>query len=670
MKQTEIDKLCINTIRFLAVDAVEAAKSGHPGLPMEAAAMGYKLFTQILKHNPSNPKWINRDRFILSSGHGSMMLYSLLHLCGYDLSLDDIRNFRQLGSKAPGHPEYGETPGIETTTGPLGQGFSAGVGMAFAQRYLANIFNTSEHKILDHKIYVFCSDGDLMEGISSEAAAIAGHQKFNNLIYVYLDNRISIDGDTSLTTSEDIKKRFEAHGWFVQNIDGNNLQSFSEVIKNSQEQLEKPSLIIARTHIGFGSPNKQDSEAAHGAPLGPEETKLTKENLGWPLEPTFYIPDEVKKEFQKTISKGKEYESNWQQIYESYNNINNELASEFENVMKGNLPHDWDKNLPTFNKDESLATRQASGKTLNILADNIPAIIGGSADLMDSTNVRIKTSVDSLPDAPHGRNIHFGVREHAMGAIVYGMAAYGGVIPFGSTFLIFSDYMRGSIRLASIMGLQVIFVYTHDSIGLGEDGPTHQPIEQVANLRAVPNLTVIRPGDANETVVAWKTALQITSGPTALILTRQKLPVLDRESNKNEMASPENLQKGAYVIMDSENSPDIIIIATGSELHLAIESHEELKNQGINSRVVSMPSWELFEKQSLDYKEQVLPLAIKKRISVEAASTFGWEKYVGLEGISIGMKTFGASAPGNVLMEEFEFNVKNIVSTSLKLLNK
>ena len=670
MEQTEIDKLCINTIRFLAVDAVEAAKSGHPGLPMEAAAMGYKLFTQILKHNPSNPKWINRDRFILSSGHGSMMLYSLLHLCGYDLSLDDIRNFRQLGSKAPGHPEYGETPGIETTTGPLGQGFSAGVGMAFAQRYLANIFNTSEHKILDHKIYVFCSDGDLMEGISSEAAAIAGHQKFNNLIYVYLDNRISIDGDTSLTTSEDIKKRFEAHGWFVQNIDGNNLQSFSEVIKNSQEQLEKPSLIIARTHIGFGSPNKQDSEAAHGAPLGPEETKLTKENLGWPLEPTFYIPDEVKKEFQKTISKGKEYESNWQQIYESYNNINNELASEFENVMKGNLPHDWDKNLPTFNKDESLATRQASGKTLNILADNIPAIIGGSADLMDSTNVRIKTSVDSLPDAPHGRNIHFGVREHAMGAIVYGMAAYGGVIPFGSTFLIFSDYMRGSIRLASIMGLQVIFVYTHDSIGLGEDGPTHQPIEQVANLRAVPNLTVIRPGDANETVVAWKTALQITSGPTALILTRQKLPVLDRESNKNEMASPENLQKGAYVIMDSENSPDIIIIATGSELHLAIESHEELKNQGINSRVVSMPSWELFEKQSLDYKEQVLPLAIKKRISVEAASTFGWEKYVGLEGISIGMKTFGASAPGNVLMEEFEFNVKNIVSTSLKLLNK
>ena len=670
MKQTEIDKLCINTIRFLAVDAVEAAKSGHPGLPMEAAAMGYKLFTQILKHNPSNPKWINRDRFILSSGHGSMILYSLLHLCGYDLSLDDIRNFRQLGSKAPGHPEYGETPGIETTTGPLGQGFSAGVGMAFAQRYLANIFNTSEHKILDHKIYVFCSDGDLMEGISSEAAAIAGHQKFNNLIYVYLDNRISIDGATSLTTSEDIKKRFEAHGWFVQNIDGNNLQSFSEVIKNSQEQLEKPSLIIARTHIGFGSPNKQDSEAAHGAPLGPEETKLTKENLGWPLEPTFYIPDEVKKEFQKTISKGKEYESNWQQIYESYNNINNELASEFENVMKGNLPHDWDKNLPTFNKDESLATRQASGKTLNILADNIPAIIGGSADLMDSTNVRIKTSVDSLPDAPHGRNIHFGVREHAMGAIVYGMAAYGGVIPFGSTFLIFSDYMRGSIRLASIMGLQVIFVYTHDSIGLGEDGPTHQPIEQVANLRAVPNLTVIRPGDANETVVAWKTALQITSGPTALILTRQKLPVLDRESNKNEMASPENLQKGAYVIMDSENSPDIIIIATGSELHLAIESHEELKNQGINSRVVSMPSWELFEKQSLDYKEQVLPLAIKKRISVEAASTFGWEKYVGLEGISIGMKTFGASAPGNVLMEEFEFNVKNIVSTSLKLLNK
>ena len=492
MTQTEIDQLCINTIRFLAVDAVEAAKSGHPGLPMEAAAMGYKLFTQILKHNPSNPKWINRDRFILSSGHGSMVLYSLLHLCGYDLSLDDIKNFRQLGSKAPGHPEYGETPGVETTTGPLGQGFSAGVGMAFAQRYLANRFNTIEHKIINHKIYAFCSDGDLMEGISSEAASLAGHQKFNNLIYIYLDNHISIDGNTSLTTSEDTKKRFEAHGWFVQNIEGNNLESFNEAIKNSQEQLEKPSLIIARTHIGFGSPNKQDSEAAHGAPLGPEETKLTKENLGWPLEPTFFIPDEVKKEFQKTISKGKEYESDWQQIYDSYNAVNNTLASEFENVMKGNLPHDWDKNLPKFNEDESLATRQASGKTLNTLADNIPAIIGGSADLMDSTNVRIKTSVDSLPNAPHGRNIHFGVREHAMGAIVYGMAAYGGVIPFGSTFLIFSDYMRGSIRLASIMGLQVVFVYTHDSIGVGEDGPTHQPIEHVANLRAVPNLTVIR----------------------------------------------------------------------------------------------------------------------------------------------------------------------------------
>jgi transketolase len=667
MPQSEIEQLCINTIRFLAVDAVEAAKSGHPGLPMEAAAMGYKLFTQILKHNPSNPKWINRDRFILSSGHGSMVLYSLLHLCGYDLSLDEIKNFRQLGSKAPGHPEYGETPGVETTTGPLGQGFSAGVGMAFAQRYLANRFNTSKHKIIDHKIYAFCSDGDLMEGISSEAAAIAGHQKFNNLIYIYLDNHISIDGNTSLTTSEDIKKRFEAHGWFVQNIEGNNLESFSEAIKNSQDQLEKPSLIIARTHIGFGSPNKQDSEAAHGAPLGPEETKLTKENLGWPLEPTFYIPDEVKQEFQKTISTGKEYESDWKKIYDSYNSENNKLASEFESIIHGNLPDDWDKNLPTFNKDESLATRQASGQTLNALADKIPAIIGGSADLMDSTNVRIKKSVDSLPDAPHGRNIHFGVREHAMGAIVYGMAVYGGVIPFGSTFLIFSDYMRGSVRLASIMGMRAIFVYTHDSIGVGEDGPTHQPIEQVANLRAVPNLTVIRPGDAHETVVAWKTALQITSGPTALILTRQKLPVLDIESTS--ISSPENLQKGAYVIIDSEN-PDIIIIATGSELHLAIESHTELKNQGIDSRVVSMPSWELFEKQSSDYKEQVLPSSIKKRISIEAASTFGWEKYVGLEGVSIGMKTFGASAPGNVLMEEFEFTVKNIVSTSIKLLNK
>ncbi len=668
MTNEKLEELCINTIRFLSVDAVEAANSGHPGQPMEAAAMGYKLFTQILKHNPSNPKWVNRDRFILSSGHGSMILYALLHLSGYDLALDDIKNFRKLGSKAPGHPEFGETPGVETTTGPLGQGFSAGVGMAFAQRYLSNRYNTDEHKIINHKIYAFCSDGDLMEGISSEAAAVAGHQKFNNLIYIYLDNRISIDGNTALTTNEDIKKRFEAHGWFVQNVEGNNLSSFSEAIKNSQGQDEKPSLIIARTHIGFGSPNKQDSEAAHGAPLGAEETKLTKENLGWPLEPTFFIPDEVKKEFQKVVTNGNDYESNWNKIYDSYKNANKELAKEFENVINGNLPDNWDNNMPVFKEDESLATRQASGKTLNALAENIPAIIGGSADLMDSTNVRIKNSVDSLPDLPHGRNIHFGIREHAMGAMVHGMAAYGGVIPFGSTFLIFSDYMRGSVRLASLMGLRVIFVYTHDSIGVGEDGPTHQPIEQVSNLRAVPNLTVIRPGDANETVVAWKTALQITSGPTALVLTRQALPVLYGESSKDLIASPENLQKGGYTLIDSEGSPELIIIATGSELHLAVEAQKELKNKGVNVRVVSMPSWELFEKQSDDYKEQVLPSSVKKRISVEAASTFGWEKYVGLDGEKIGMTTFGTSAPGKDVMNKFGFTIENVVKKSLELL--
>ena len=670
MTDERLEELCINTIRFLSVDAVEAANSGHPGQPMEAAAMGYKLFTQILKHNPSNPKWVNRDRFILSSGHGSMILYALLHLSGYDLALDEIKKFRKLGSKAPGHPEFGETPGVETTTGPLGQGFSAGVGMAFAQRYLANRFNTNDHKIIDHKIYAFCSDGDLMEGISSEAAAVAGHQKFNNLIYVYLDNHISIDGNTALTTNEDIKKRFEAHGWFVQNIEGNDLSSFSEAIKNSQEQEEKPSLIIARTHIGFGSPNKQDSEAAHGAPLGAEETKLTKENLGWPLEPTFYIPDEVKQEFQKVVTNGDGYENNWNKIYDAYKNANKELAEEFEDTINGNLPSNWDSNMPTFKEDESLATRQASGKTLNALAENIPAIIGGSADLMDSTNVRIKNSVDSLPDAPHGRNIHFGIREHAMGAIVHGMAAYGGVIPFGSTFLIFSDYMRGSVRLASLMGLRVVFVYTHDSIGVGEDGPTHQPIEQVSNLRAVPNLTVIRPGDANETVVAWKTALQTTSGPTALVLTRQALPVLYGESSKDTISSPENLQKGGYTLIDSEGLPELIIIATGSELHLAVEAQKELKNKGVNVRVVSMPSWELFEKQSDDYKEQVLPNSVKKRISVEAASTFGWERFVGLDGEKIGMTTFGTSAPGKDVMNKFGFTVENVVKKSLELLKK
>ena len=670
MTNEKLEELCINTIRFLSVDAVEAANSGHPGQPMEAAAMGYKLFTQILKHNPNNPKWVNRDRFILSSGHGSMILYALLHLSGYDLALDEIKRFRKLGSKAPGHPEFGETPGVETTTGPLGQGFSAGVGMAFAQRYLANRFNTNDHKIIDHKIYAFCSDGDLMEGISSEAAAVAGHQKFNNLIYVYLDNHISIDGNTALTTNEDIKKRFEAHGWFVQNIEGNDLSSFSEAIKNSQEQEEKPSLIIARTHIGFGSPNKQDSEAAHGAPLGAEETKLTKENLGWPLEPTFYIPDEVKQEFQKVVTNGDDYENKWNKIYDAYKNANKELSEEFENTINGNLPSNWDSNMPIFKEDESLATRQASGKTLNALAENIPAIIGGSADLMDSTNVRIKNSVDSLPDVPHGRNIHFGIREHAMGAIVHGMAAYGGVIPFGSTFLIFSDYMRGSVRLASLMGLRVVFVYTHDSIGVGEDGPTHQPIEQVSNLRAVPNLTVIRPGDANETVVAWKTALQTTSGPTALVLTRQALPVLYGESSKDTISSPENLQKGGYILIDSEGSPELIIIATGSELHLAVEAQKELKNKGVNIRVVSMPSWELFEKQSDDYKEQVLPNSVKKRISVEAASTFGWERFVGLDGEKIGMTTFGTSAPGKDVMNKFGFTVENVVKKSLELLKK
>lgn len=668
MDKKELDQLCINTIRFLSVDAVEKAKSGHPGMPMEAAVMGYTLFTRILRHNPRNPNWVNRDRFILSAGHGSMLLYAVLHLTGYDLSIDDLKNFRQLGSKTPGHPEYREVPGVETTTGPLGQGFGTGVGMAMAQRYLSQRFNKSDHRIIDHKIYAFCSDGDIMEGVSSEAAAIAGHQKLNSLIYVYLDNRITIDGSTSLALSEDVGKRFESHGWFVQKIDGNNMDGFENAVYEAQKQKDRPSLIIARTHIGFGSPNKQDSEESHGAPLGPEETKLTKQNLGWPLEPTFYIPDDALKEFRKSIERGNVLEEDWKRKYESYVKEYPDLALEWEKENEGHLPDGWDANVPSFVPDDgNLATRQASGKVLNALAASIPALIGGSADLMDSTNVRIKSSSDVLPDNPGGRNIHFGVREHGMGTILNGIALYGGLIPYGSTFLIFSDYMRPSIRIACLLKVRTIYVYTHDSIGLGEDGPTHQSIEQLSSLRAIPNLTVIRPADANETAVAWKVTLQSRNSPVALILTRQKIPVFDR----NKFASADGLNKGAYILSDAPNAkPDLILIATGSEVFKAIQAQEKLSHQGVNSRVVSMPSWELFESQSKEYQDQVLPPEVKKRVSIEAASVFGWDRYVGLDGVTIGMTTFGASAPGDVAMDKFGFTVDNIVEKSLTLIGK
>ncbi len=663
MDQVELDQLCINTIRFLAVDSVEKAKSGHPGLPMEAASMGYILFTRIMKHNPRNPKWPNRDRFVLSAGHGSMLLYSLLHLTGYDLSLDEIKNFRQWGSRTPGHPEYREVPGVETTTGPLGQGFGNGVGIAIAQRYQAIRFNRPGHEIINHKIYTFCSDGDIMEGISSEAASIAGHQKLSSLIYVYLDNRITIDGSTSLAISEDVGMRFEAYGWFVQRIEGNDIPAFDNAIRKAHGQSEKPSLIIARTHIGYGSPNKQDTEQAHGSPLGPEEAKLTKQNLNWPLEPTFYVPEEVYKHCRKSLERGDSFESEWNEVYEAYAKNHSELAASLEQERANPLPNGWESDLPTFNNNEKMATRQASGKVLNHIAQKIPSLIGGSADLMDSTNVRINESTDNQPYDPKGRNIHFGVREHAMGAILNGMAVYG-LIPFGSTFLIFSDYMRASIRLAALMKLRVIYVFTHDSIGQGEDGPTHQPIGQIPHLRAMPNLTLIRPADASETVEAWRVALTNTNGQTALVLTRQKLPSLDR----TKLASANGARKGGYILSEAGNGkPDIIIIATGSEVFRSIYAQEKLLEYNVNARVVSMPSWELFDLQSDDYRNEVLPPEIRKRISVEAAATFGWEHYVGLDGVSIGMTTFGASAPGDVALEKFGFTTENIVKKCLEI---
>jgi transketolase len=666
LDKKELDDLCVNTIRFLAVDAVEKAQSGHPGMPMEAAVMGYILFTRLLRHNPKNPEWPNRDRFVLSAGHGSMLLYALLHLAGYGISLEELKNFRQWGSKTPGHPEYGETPGVETTTGPLGQGFGSGVGMALAQRYQAHRFNRPGHEIIDHKIYVFCSDGDMMEGVSSEAASIAGHQKLSSLIYVYLDNKISIDGSTSLAMSEDVKKRFEAYGWFVQNIDGNDAEGFEKAVLEAQKQKEKPSLIIARTHIGYGSPNKQDTAEAHGAPLGAEEAKLAKKNLEWPLEPTFYVPEEVYEKFGQAIPRGEALEAEWKKMYNAWSKEYPDLAIEWE--RRSDLPEGWDSSMPLFDsKEGNLPTRQASGKVLNTLADRIPALIGGSADLMDSTNVRIKSSKDALPENPGGRNIHFGVREHAMGTILNGMALYGGLVPFGSTFLIFSDYMRPAIRLAAIMKAKAIYAFTHDSIGLGEDGPTHQSIDQLASLRAIPNLTVIRPADANETSVAWHVAMQIRNGPVALILTRQKVPILDR----GKLASAEGLRKGAYILSEAPNGrPDIILISTGSEVFRALQAQEKLKQLGVNARVVSMPSWELFESQPKEYKDYVLPKEVKKRISIEAASVFGWERYVGSEGVMIGMRRFGASAPGEVLMQKFGFTAENIVEKSLELLGR
>ncbi len=663
----DIDTLCINTVRFLAVDAVEKAGSGHPGMPMGDAPMAYVLWTRFLRHNPENPRWPGRDRFVLSAGHGSMLLYSLLHLTGYPLSLEELKNFRQWGSSTPGHPEYHPETGIETTTGPLGQGFANGVGMAMAQRYLEERYHRPGFPLFDYHVYAIVSDGDMMEGISSEAASIAGHLKLGRLVYLYSDNHITIEGSTELTFTEDVGKRFCALGWHVQKVDGYDLDAIEGAIRAARETTDRPSLIMARTHIGYGSPHKQDTPDVHGAPLGREEVVETKRHLGWPLDPEFYIPEEVCAHMRQAVERGRELEKGWKRLFDEYAEKYPELAEEVKGLIEGRLPSGWKDFLPRFSpKDGGVATRKASGKVLNSIAEKIPLLIGGSADLAPSNNTYMKGMGEFSPDGA-GRNIHYGIREHAMGGIMNGLSLTG-LVPFGGTFLVFSDYMRPAIRMAAMSGLHVIYVFTHDSIGLGEDGPTHQPIEQIASLRAMPDLVVIRPADACETVAAWEVALERTEGPTALLLTRQSVPVIDRALYGESTA--DELKKGAYVIADCNGTPELILMATGSEVHLTLEAWQGLAEKGVRTRVVNMPSWELFEMQKEGYRKEVLPPEVKARVSVEAGSTMGWHRYTGTDGRIIGIDRFGASAPYRVLFERFGFTAENIEKEALRLLEK
>jgi transketolase len=663
MISTSLDQLCINTIRTLSMDAVQKAKSGHPGMPMGMAPVAYVLWTKHLKHNPAHMHWQNRDRFILSGGHGSILLYSLLYLTGYKVTLYDLKSFRQLGSKTPGHPEYGHTDGVEVTTGPLGQGFTNGIGMAIAQKYLAARYNKPGFDVVDYYIFATLGDGDLMEGITSEAASLAGHLKLGNLIYFYDDNHISIDGPTEITFTEDRAKRFEAYNWHVQKIDdGNDLDAIDNGIEQAKKETGRPSIIMIRTHIGFGSPNKQDTAEVHGTALGEEEIKLTKKNYGWDPEKQFYVPDEALTLFRKAIEEGKKKEDAWQNIFAEYKKQNLDLALELENIRKGNFGEEWKKALPTFT--DAMATREASGKVLNAIAPFLPSMIGGSADLAPSNNTCVKSMGEFQPGNYGGRYLRYGVREHAMGGILNGLAVTDGIIPYGGTFFVFSDYMRGSIRLACIMGIRPIYVFTHDSIGVGEDGPTHEPVEQLAALRCIPNMVSLRPSDANETVAAWKFAIEHKTGPIALLLTRQKLPIIDR----TKYPSADNLVKGAYVLVENSSAPDLILIGTGSEVQLALGAYEQLVKEGVKARVVSMPSWELFERQSKEYRASVLPPTVKKRIAIEALVTMGWEKYVGDNGRIIGMHSFGTSAPVDVIFKHFGFTVENVVKNAKEIL--
>lgn len=684
LEAVSIDELCVNTIRTLSIDAVQKANSGHPGLPLDAAPMAYVLWMNYLKHNPKNPEWYNRDRFVLSAGHGSMLLYSMLHLTGYPLSLDEIKNFRQWKSLTPGHVEREPEIGVEITTGPLGQGFGNGIGMAIAEAYLAARYNRPGFNIMDHYTYGIVSDGDLMEGIGAEAASLAGHLKLGKLIYLYDNNHITLSASTQLTFSEDRAARFESYGWHTVTVeDGNNLDEIDRAIQAARRETERPSLILVRTYIGFGSPHKQNTYEAHGSPLGEEEVKLTKRNLGWPEEPPFYIPKEVNDHFAVCVEKGKQAEEQWKIKYAEYQKKYPDLAMELTQLMKGELPKGWESGIPQFQPDaKGMATRAASGKVLQALSQKIPGIIGGSADLNPSTYTELKNAGDfehpsmAVGDIQGsagggwsyaGRNIHYGVREHAMGAISNGLASYPGIIPFASTFLTFSDYMRPPIRLAALMRLQVIYVFTHDSIGLGEDGPTHQPVEHVASLRAIPRLIVIRPADANETAVAWQVAVETRKQPVALILTRQNVPTLDRKL----YASAEGLRKGAYILSDAPNgNPQVILIASGSEVGLVMAAQQKLQEQQIAARVVSMPSWELFEAQPKSYRDSILLPSVHARIAVEAGIGQGWERYVGEKGEIISVEDFGASAPASILMKEYGFTVENVLKHALMALEK
>jgi transketolase len=681
--KNELEKQCIDTIRFLAVDAIEKAKSGHPGMPLGAAAAAFTLWTKHLKHNPKNPQWPDRDRFVLSAGHASMLLYSLLHLTGYDLTLDDIKNFRQWGSRTPGHPEYKHVPGVEVTTGPLGQGLANAVGMAIAEAHLAARFNGEDQKIVDHFTYVMAGDGDMMEGVVAEACALAGHLRLGKLIVLYDDNKVTLAGSAALSSTENIEQRFKAYGWQVQKIaDGNDVAAIDKAIKKAKRETGKPSLICVQSTIGFGAPGKQGKCEAHGSPLGTDELLKTKETLCWLADSPFCIPEDVQKYFRKAVTRGRKYEKQWQEAFNDFRQKETALAADFERIIKGDLPEGWEAALNEFpNGSKDVATRKAGEIVMQSLAAKVPELMGGSADLNPSCFTWLKglgdfqssqLSKEGLhgivggPWGYEGRNIHFGIREHAMGAITVGIALHGGCIPYTGTFLTFADYMRPPMRLAALMGLRVVFVFTHDSIGVGEDGPTHQPVEQIMNLRQVPNMTVIRPADANETLEAWKIAVSHTGGPTTLIFSRQNLPVLDR----SVCASASDTKQGGYVLWESASVPDVILIATGSEVSLTLTAARKLAENGIKVRIVSMPSWEIFDRQPRDYRDKVLPPQVSARIAVEAGIKLGWEHYVGLNGKIIGMETFGASAPASVLYEKFGITVEKIIEAAQDLLHR